>query len=549
MPSAAVQPQPQMATTTAPTTTTSTTSPPTARNKMPRSMTAQTGNITPAPQPARPRRTMSEDSSSPEIRVARSASTRTKSNGANGLARPSKEKPSLHADAIDTLDNTGLGVGMFHHDGPFDACAPSRNKSNKTHRAPMFAFGPDQSSSGTTAGGGANSHNVPVFDKRLSPLAAHTIAAMAQSDGNAGPYPASAVRAGSNGAGSTGSGGMTMFGGKLGPSPRKMTLTEAWGTAEPQPFEEFSAGTGRQSARSSFEQPPDGAFEAMYKKDARAAASRRGESLDVPRRPNKLPPPQPIFLPGSRSPNTENVPNGGGGMPPPTDGGPQTPSAAVSRSRSLMQRIRKMRDNPNVPVGGAMAAPETSGGYFSDAPPSSYGTSNYTSTQQAAARTPGGRTGYPQQDTLQLGSQTPALQQPYQQQQVSSKPSHHRTHTRGHSKEQALQQQQQQQQQQQPQQYTQQPYQVLPPRRQPTTVAEEPFVMVDRGATVAAAREKALPPPPGTQSDAEGLSWGGASRAVPQPQSGAGIGRKISLYKKMKGAVVGSGGGGGGVKN
>lgn len=69
---------------------------------------------------------------------------------------------------------------------------------------------------------------------------------------------------------------MTMMGGKLGPSPKKMTLNEAWGTSDPQPFEEFSAGRG--SARSSLEHPPEGSFEAMYKRDARAAAARRGES-------------------------------------------------------------------------------------------------------------------------------------------------------------------------------------------------------------------------------------------------------------------------------
>lgn len=161
---------------------------------------------------------------------------------------------------------------MFHHDGPFDACAPSRNKTNKTHRAPMFAFGAD--------GSPAQSHNVPVVDKRLSPLAQATIAAMAQSDGN-GPYPSAGFappeRRHNN--------HTTMMGGKLGQSSRKMTLTEAWGTAEPEPFEEFSAGTmGRNSARSSLEGPPEGGFEAMYRRDARAAQaaqSRRGESCEL----------------------------------------------------------------------------------------------------------------------------------------------------------------------------------------------------------------------------------------------------------------------------
>ncbi|KAF3933295.1 hypothetical protein ABW20_dc0103507 [Dactylellina cionopaga] len=42
-------------------------------------------------------------------------------------------------DIIDKLDVTGIyGAGLFHHDGPFDACNPHRNK-NKS-RAPMQAF-------------------------------------------------------------------------------------------------------------------------------------------------------------------------------------------------------------------------------------------------------------------------------------------------------------------------------------------------------------------------------------------------------------------------
>ncbi|KAG9036288.1 hypothetical protein FRB95_009436 [Tulasnella sp. JGI-2019a] len=521
---------------------TMTTSPPTTRHKMPRSNTVQPGSVPPVVQQPRPRRTMSEDSSSPEIRVARAASTRTKSHGANGAARPAKEKPSLHADAIDTLDNTGLGVGMFHHDGPFDACAPSRNKSNKTHRAPMFAFGADPAQQSSSQNNTAGTHNIPVYDKRLSPLAAHTIAAMAQSDG---PYPAGAI---SNERSSRANGvdsGMTMFGSKLGPSPRKMTLMEARGTAELEPFEEFSAGAGVAggvSARSSLDQPMEGGFEAMYKKDARAAAARRGESLDVPRRVNRLPPPQPINLPGSRSPTTEIPPyaNGAGGMPVAADG-PQTPSANVGRSRSLMQRIRRMRDNPNVPLGGAMAAPETGGGYFSDASPARHGQSNYTS-----ARTPGGRPLYTGSEQLQLGGQAAQVQQQqlrlqqqqqqqFQQQQPlqqGPRPSHHRSQTRGAVKEQpplpSL---------------PQQVPMIQQPRRHPTTVPEEQFVMVDRSAPMPPSKDKkdkALPPAPGTQSDTEGLSR--------SAQNGApGVTRKISLYKRVKGVVAG--GGGAGAKN
>ncbi|GIZ39310.1 hypothetical protein CKM354_000269700 [Cercospora kikuchii] len=46
-------------------------------------------------------------------------------------------------DIIDKLDVTGIyGQGLFHHDGPFDACNPHRN-SKKDRRAPMQAFPAD----------------------------------------------------------------------------------------------------------------------------------------------------------------------------------------------------------------------------------------------------------------------------------------------------------------------------------------------------------------------------------------------------------------------
>ncbi|KAK9470098.1 uncharacterized protein V1510DRAFT_302568 [Dipodascopsis tothii] len=55
--------------------------------------------------------------------------------------RRSKKKPNP-IDKIDKLDVTGIfGFGSFHHDGPFDACNPHRNKNKK--KAPMLAFPAD----------------------------------------------------------------------------------------------------------------------------------------------------------------------------------------------------------------------------------------------------------------------------------------------------------------------------------------------------------------------------------------------------------------------
>ncbi|CAH2352612.1 hypothetical protein CLIB1423_07S03532 [[Candida] railenensis] len=67
---------------------------------------------------------------------------------------PSKKTPqpvkSKNLDTIDKLDVTAFFGGGFHHDGPFDACTPHRNKNVKA--APVMAFpadGPNNSIKGT----------------------------------------------------------------------------------------------------------------------------------------------------------------------------------------------------------------------------------------------------------------------------------------------------------------------------------------------------------------------------------------------------------------
>lgn len=60
------------------------------------------------------------------------------------------QERSKNVDTIDKLDVTGFfGGGKFHHDGPFDACTPQRNKDTKA--APVDAFpidGPNNSIKG-----------------------------------------------------------------------------------------------------------------------------------------------------------------------------------------------------------------------------------------------------------------------------------------------------------------------------------------------------------------------------------------------------------------
>ena len=67
----------------------------------------------------------------------------------------SRSKPAgrrKHLDKIDMLDVTGFssGGGGFHHDGPFDACNPARNKN--TQRAPVLAFAKDSPSMSLSGG-------------------------------------------------------------------------------------------------------------------------------------------------------------------------------------------------------------------------------------------------------------------------------------------------------------------------------------------------------------------------------------------------------------
>ena len=64
----------------------------------------------------------------------------------------SSKARSRKLDKIDLLDVTGFattGAG-FHHDGPFDACNPNRNKNSK--KAPVLAFAKDSTAMSMAAG-------------------------------------------------------------------------------------------------------------------------------------------------------------------------------------------------------------------------------------------------------------------------------------------------------------------------------------------------------------------------------------------------------------
>ncbi|TKA31503.1 hypothetical protein B0A54_15637 [Friedmanniomyces endolithicus] len=96
----------------------------------------------------RPERTESEERRRRERRKEREERHKKekekirKGDRAGGAAAPLKRPQGL--DIIDKLDVTGIyGQGLFHHDGPFDACNPHRNAKGGRRPAPMQAFPAD----------------------------------------------------------------------------------------------------------------------------------------------------------------------------------------------------------------------------------------------------------------------------------------------------------------------------------------------------------------------------------------------------------------------
>ena len=182
---------------------------------------------------------------------------------------------------------------VFHHDGPFDACAPSRNKQH--NKAPLNAWSiPDESQALRSGGGAYPSADVYTFSN---------------------DYPEA-------------------------PKKKVDAIAEAWGIHEPEPFEEFFAGggSGRQDSdtpASSIYNGKDSHSTPRNNPTVRRAKENRGDRSGAVRR-SFAPPPQPILF-----------------AEPAEMGPPDSPQSTAfpKRSKSILNRIRKMRDAPNVPVG------------------------------------------------------------------------------------------------------------------------------------------------------------------------------------------------------
>ncbi|EIW86783.1 hypothetical protein CONPUDRAFT_79017 [Coniophora puteana RWD-64-598 SS2] len=257
------------------------------------------------------------------------------------------KKPSVHADVIDRLDFTGVGP-MFHHDGPFDACAPSRNR-HKT-RAPMLAW------SGQPEDPASNGRSYPSPDKYTNVPAEYEapkkkVDAIAEAWGIHEPEPYEEFFAG----------------GGTGPTPANSIYAGKEGHGHSHPVHNASAngngnGSGNASSRNNTPQHSLGRrskdketrdIREVYRKyldeetkSLQARDRERGERGEGRRgKRGVLPPPQPILVPEGNTTDFVDPSLPASGSP-----GAVMPGAP-KRTKSLMQRIRKMRDTPNVPVG------------------------------------------------------------------------------------------------------------------------------------------------------------------------------------------------------
>ena len=212
---------------------------------------------------------------------------------------------------------------VFHHDGPFDACAPSRNRHRT--KAPMYAWTSINAEDEEVAARyrdkeeGVNSA-APALS--YDPSYSSDVSRSPPATANYSSYYSEP------------------------PKKKVDAIAEAWGIHEPEPYEEFFAGGGDH----------DGPItNSNSMREARSNGRRAREDLTShPRGSNRIPPPQPIFVgdrpdPEAHSPQLQPISGG----------------ANIGRNKSIISRIRKMRDSPNVPVGfdERMDAPADGGSF------------------------------------------------------------------------------------------------------------------------------------------------------------------------------------------
>nr|KIR85599.1 hypothetical protein I308_04295 [Cryptococcus tetragattii IND107] len=241
-----------------------------------------------------------------------------------------EKKGSRHADVIDTWDPTGLGSAMWHHAGPYDAAAPSRNTNLPTTKAPMKAFQKPESPVAPPRGPSTISLSPPVppakdtprdvlEPDRRRPSRGISTGRRSAGDGLTGQYSTSMPS----------DGGYFPNIGEEDPQDeatlarierqreresKRKALKAAWGIDTPEPFEDYG-GT-----------PNDGPIDRF----------RLG-----------IDPRTPPIKEDSTSPTLES--------PPPLRAvvtATNVPPGGIKRTKSLMQKIKTMRENPNIPFRG-----------------------------------------------------------------------------------------------------------------------------------------------------------------------------------------------------
>lgn len=244
-------------------------------------------------------------------------------------------------------------------------------------------------------------------------------------------------------------------------APRRKVdaIAEAWGMHEPEPYEDFSAGGGSHLPSGTPSSSIYNGREGTRSGGKRGKESSREQADESARRHGRrttLPPPQPIFVGDEEmeaGPNTA-----------PMFSPPLSPGGDPKRNKSIMGRIRRMRDAPNVPGGDQLH------------PSQAYDTATY-----GQGLPPG--PGHQKKDSF-LGRLGGGSSSRNRDGEVS-----------------------------------------------PNSDSSDPYVYVD---------DKALPATPGESSRTpSGDSYGdkGYFSADPASPSGAGVTRKTSLMKKMRGVV------------
>ncbi|ODO10758.1 hypothetical protein I350_01355 [Cryptococcus amylolentus CBS 6273] len=267
------------------------------------------------------------------------------------------KKGSRHADVIDTWDPTGMGSASESSAGPYDAAAPSRNANAPNTKAPMRAFGKEAKPAAPPPpqrGPSSISLSAPAPPAKDSPKAEQP---ERRRPGRAIP----GRRPGGGGLTGQYSTSMPTDGGYF-PNEedepqdeaailrmekqkereaKRMALKAAWGIDTPEPFEDY----GRSPQENTID-----ITEELYSP----------ESVSAP-----LPGGRPMRSPGSRfGPMSPPIQEEGGAPSPGSETAPSSyprggvvtatnvPPGGIKRTKSLMQKIKTMRENGNSPMRG-----------------------------------------------------------------------------------------------------------------------------------------------------------------------------------------------------